>query len=698
MKGVFMNRKYFKILYLFLATYSLDVVYGAQPEAGSSDTFSLLTWNILGPQAVDAADFLKAMKRYKTQDERLEDVVFAIDSWDADIVCLQEVNRSTLEKLGTLLDSLLPKKYFVAGWGSKGKNGGVVILVKNDVVSFGSKRALERNVKNKIDQNGAAVMPHLGLADALLTFVDGVKVLVCSVHLSRANERSPKASQNGLSQLNHIFAKIQPAILANKDLPVIIAGDFNTLYEEVMSSYLRAEDGKWTMFNHYSFTAGDLDGRLSSIDHVLYNVYVKPYLNLYHSRNQKAWVAGDINFDDIYKLEKKVYGQYQNVSERRGKVDIYDTVLNPIKTYEIELRDSFNRDFLKRNNKKLKNPSDHLPVYVTFQKTNVLNSQVDFSGLVPGPINEKMINRALNLSKAVVQNQSLKVGRALDLSRAVIKLQGQNNLQPKPQPQPQPKIQPQPKPQPKPQPQIKPEPNQPKSCSYTYKFPDGTVEGGSHNDVGRAGVLLIVPTGNNSKNPFENYGIIVGHDKNLNSWMVGQAGKVEAIHRTTAETAASELKEETGGCKYISDKLSASVIAKLPYVYAQVIPPTGNQIFIYKTEDKTLFNKIKASVQAAQKNPALAHAYKEIDNVEIVSLQEFMNLLSDIDQATLIKGKFLPTDLLSVKTISGAELKSFLNKKNRTEGGLSYPYTVMYAYPGTNRFAQAQKMFRQIVQ
>src|SRR5207249_11669815 len=134
----------------------------------------------------------------------------------------------------------------------------------------------------------------------------------------------------------------------------------------------------------------------------------------------------------------------------------------------------------------------------------------------------------------------------------------------------------------------------PAGCMASCKLADGSLIGPQHNDIERAGVLLVVPIKSPMSNhPFDKWGIVVGHAKNFKMWMVGQAGGREVTDHSVAKTAARELLEETGG--YM--KLSSQTISQLPYIYRE-----KKQLFVFKINSASLSTNIKHSVKAAQKN------------------------------------------------------------------------------------------------
>lgn len=207
--------------------------------------------------------------------------------------------------------------------------------------------------------------------------------------------------------------------------------------------------------------------------------------------------------------------------------------------------------------------------------------------------------------------------------------------------------------------------------AVSSSFPDGTKSGIIHNDIGRAGVILVVPLNNGKSDPFEKYGIIVGYDKNIDSWMVGQAGRCDNSDTATHQTASRELEEETGG--YF--KMNAEKISTLPYLSAG-----QKQMYIYKSDDKTLASKIKSAVKKIQFNKDIDESYKEINDVEVVSLKEMFQLADAIDQCEITRGKYLVT------TVSKKQIV------------LNTLYSQIFAHPCDHtRLEYAKKMFEMLL-
>jgi len=204
----------------------------------------------------------------------------------------------------------------------------------------------------------------------------------------------------------------------------------------------------------------------------------------------------------------------------------------------------------------------------------------------------------------------------------------------------------------------------------SYRFSDGKKHPPLQKDINRAGVLLLVSLDKNNSNVFENYGIIVGFDKNLKVWMLGQAGKCDHDDVSTAVTASRELEEETGGYY----RLSSEQINKLPYLSA-----AQKQMFIYKSDDLELPSKIKHAVKKAQLNVHFSQSYKEINDIEVVSLQELFNLAQKIDAGQVRKNQYFVT------TTTGKEIR------------LEKFYAQILAHPcDHNRLKYARRMFDMI--
>ncbi|HSW75743.1 MAG TPA: NUDIX hydrolase, partial [Candidatus Saccharimonadales bacterium] len=162
-----------------------------------------------------------------------------------------------------------------------------------------------------------------------------------------------------------------------------------------------------------------------------------------------------------------------------------------------------------------------------------------------------------------------------------------------------------------------------------------------------------------SNHPFDKWGIVVGQDKHFKLWMVGQAGGREVTDTSVPQTAARELLEETGG--YM--KVSSQTISQLPYIYGE-----KKQLFVLKTNSTSLAANIKQSVQAAQKNPKLNRHFKEIDDITVVSINNFLRLAQKLDQNKLQPHQFtVKAQDGKVITLQSSYTKIFGHKFNHNQ-------------------------------
>ena len=187
-----------------------------------------------------------------------------------------------------------------------------------------------------------------------------------------------------------------------------------------------------------------------------------------------------------------------------------------------------------------------------------------------------------------------------------------------------------------------------------------------NSNISRAGVGIIVPLSKDAICSLNNYGIIVGHDKNLNLWMIGQAGKIDA-GETIEVAAARELFEETG-C-YM--KISPEEIKKMSSIMTD-----DKKLFLMKRNNLSLAQQIHESVQNAQNNKKLSPCCKEIDSIEVVALSTLLDLAKQIESNSLhssqIKKGFFPgLDNYYITTTSGRKIlldgfymRMFANTKN----------------------------------
>lgn len=172
--------------------------------------------------------------------------------------------------------------------------------------------------------------------------------------------------------------------------------------------------------------------------------------------------------------------------------------------------------------------------------------------------------------------------------------------------------------------------------AVTLSCPKGPVE--------RAGMILI-----KSYNGIPC--VLVGKSSHVKNAIIVNfpAGGCDARDRYTTRTAARETKEETGGL-LIYDPMR---ISHMPYIYAN-----KHQLFVKPT--KASVRKLTQSVQTAQINPMLSHAYKEVDQYYALPIQNLLNaakavnryrVRGQINQAIIVRN-----GLNKVKSMNGYDL------------------------------------------
>ena len=333
--------KYFnKFLFITLSFFLVSSIFTAQE-------YSLLSWNILGPQAPDINDHFPN----SDQNQRMNAVAAIINKFNTDILCLQEVSFQLSENLSPLTKYLHPK-YQRATYCNKGKHGGAVIFYDTQKFTLNCYACLDSQNYNPLDKwiedlfkkeepkkifNGVA-------AFALLeTKTTKQKIGILSVHLARGNKkgyfndndlikRNPISNEEkGQAQLKSIFNLLKEFLANNniklESLPLIITGDFNTFYQEMAQEVIQydfLQPLNLNLFDFNSFTVNTKNGLFASIDHVLYS---------------KNFITID---------------QFKSIADRE-----YIPETNNIKNFS---------DFMLQKKQRIsqKYPSDHLPLNITF--------------------------------------------------------------------------------------------------------------------------------------------------------------------------------------------------------------------------------------------------------------------------------------------------------------------------------------------
>jgi len=219
----------------------------------NSSIISVLSWNILGPATRDVERFGFVQGDYS----RLEKTIAVIQQYQADIICLQEVDKISLH----YLNHILLCDYHCVAYQEKGLHGGVVVYAKR--LLFEVEKTFECSLSSG-DKNKPGA-----LAGGVLTHVDKIPLFIGSIHFSRSHDR--RSMNSGKMQIEAIYEALRDSLPQQ----IIFAGDFNTLYEEMLYESLPFMNILWpisfNLFSHQSFTANRSDGNFLSIDHVMFS-------------------------------------------------------------------------------------------------------------------------------------------------------------------------------------------------------------------------------------------------------------------------------------------------------------------------------------------------------------------------------------------------------------------------------------------
>lgn len=317
-----------------------------QGIVGSS--FSLVTWNLLGPNTPDVDSFKlpvdTASWNFKKGDmERLAIETEFLKNMNADVICVQECDRAFP----------IPMKYRLVHYQEKG-SAGVGLWYNQNVVNceeaggkfFGITVPEKPNWKS---QNACAWGVFSSKKNSSLN------VLICSVHLGRSNGRSD--TEIGKKIWDALAAILKDPIELYGCTSVIIAGDFNTNYEELANigqsyvstlfpvSFVMYQHNSWTVNGNSKFVFGKgapaltdaqcfdpLNFEFTAIDHVM---YTDETLNLDCDESY----VGDFNrsYQDLGVLTAQNKVQYNKLNKKNLPL--------------------IHAQF----------PSDHLPIFATFE-------------------------------------------------------------------------------------------------------------------------------------------------------------------------------------------------------------------------------------------------------------------------------------------------------------------------------------------
>lgn len=219
------------------------------------DYIKILSWNILGAQAPDLTSFETRYPDVKNWSKRYTLLLEKIISFDADIMCLQEIDIDIKQDFEY---ALTKHGYNIGSYEAK-NNGGVLVAYKTEKFNCINSNS----VQLKIDDNSG-----LCAWATLMHKKNMQKLVVCSLHLYW---------QQYKKQLE-IFAQ---ALQNQIQIPVILAGDFNITYPTMMQEVtaymqqLNIAKEKLLLFEHSSWTTQPAHNQdptsFESLDHILFS-------------------------------------------------------------------------------------------------------------------------------------------------------------------------------------------------------------------------------------------------------------------------------------------------------------------------------------------------------------------------------------------------------------------------------------------
>ncbi|MBI2344625.1 endonuclease/exonuclease/phosphatase family protein [Candidatus Dependentiae bacterium] len=217
-------------------------------------SYSVLSWNILGPATRDVEDYGFIRDDYGRLGKHLE----IIQQYQADILCFQEVDLTTLH----FFNNFLLAQYTQLAYHEKGAHGGVVVYIKK------SKFTIVNTISSVLKTN-EKFAPGAFCGGIIKNVADGSDLFIASVHLSKSSH--PQVVSRALTQISDLCIRLK----SNLPSQIIFAGDFNTMYEDmkeiVVPAMSQILSNILLMFEHESCTANSVKGELKSIDHVIYS-------------------------------------------------------------------------------------------------------------------------------------------------------------------------------------------------------------------------------------------------------------------------------------------------------------------------------------------------------------------------------------------------------------------------------------------
>lgn len=176
----------------------------------AASAFSLVSWNVLATAYIRASYYPNTEERFLDAQWRVPAIVNRARTFDADLLCFQEVEPAVFEALRSGLAEL---SYVGAYAQKKDKPDGCATFFRVDRFSMIESRRIEyRDGSGHIAQ--------------LVTFDHGgARIAVVNTHLKWDQPGTPPALQYGFRQTSEIIVALQSDVAAHT--AQIVCGDFN---------------------------------------------------------------------------------------------------------------------------------------------------------------------------------------------------------------------------------------------------------------------------------------------------------------------------------------------------------------------------------------------------------------------------------------------------------------------------------------
>lgn len=276
----------------------------------------IFSWNILGPETKDATWFTSRYEAIINWHDRFNQIIKKILENTPDIICLQEIGENQKHAFES---TLYQHGFFLGSYKSKGPHGGAIIFYKNERFKLNNLGHIGVNLYQKFRHDSACAW--ITLID---TYNNNKSLLITSAHFQ------PQYIQE---QITEFFEALIPL---SRTIPIVIIGDFNTKYKVMINDVIpylqKVNVSKYAikLFHHESWThqstiKHDSIGGFSSLDHALYtDNLVLDTLNSFAGNPAKS-----------YKTDLASIADHSTI----------DASMEPFPNE--------------------KNPSDHLPLFVT---------------------------------------------------------------------------------------------------------------------------------------------------------------------------------------------------------------------------------------------------------------------------------------------------------------------------------------------